>query len=136
VRGERLHPPANSDHIGVLTETGEPDADWLCFKDALDRWTLWLRAGNDGTTQGIRVHKVRAFAGGSSGQRIVKEWIGYASGTDKTFPTAHQYRENTLRAYVNGIGVAPDYQDGQGAVFGLDFWPTARSAIRATYIVD
>jgi len=122
-------------------EDGEP-AHWdvqALFgetEDALDRWTLWLRVGNDGASQGIRVHKTRAFEGASSGQRVVKEWIGYASGTDKTFRTAHQYRENTLRAYVNGIGVAPSTQDGQGAVFGLDFWPTARSAIRATYIVD
>ena len=118
--------PAQWDVQALLSET----------EDALDRWTLWLRAGNDASAQGIRVHKTRAFAGASSGQRIVKEWIGYAGGTDKRFPTAHQYRENTLRAYVNGIGVAPDYQDGANATFGLDFWPTTRSAIRATYIVD
>ena len=118
--------PAQWDVQALLSET----------EDALDRWTLWLRAGNDASAQGVRVHKTRAFAGASAGQRLVKEWIGYASGTDKRFPTAHQYRENTLRAYVNGIGVAPDYQDGANATFGLDFWPTTRSAMRATYIVD
>ncbi|MFV2062597.1 MAG: hypothetical protein ACC726_03675 [Chloroflexota bacterium] len=114
----------------VVADIGETE-------DELDRYDLWVRVGNGaGDAQTAKVHRLRAFDGARAGQRVVKESIGFADGLTKTFPTAHRYRENTLRAYVNGIGVGPLTQDGAGAEFTLDFWPTARSIIAATYIAD
>lgn len=104
--------------------------------DDLDRWTLWLRGGNGaGFEQTIRVLHTRAMAGGVPGQRIVKELIGRSNGLENSFKTAHPFRPETLRAYVNGIGVAPSSADGAESSFGLDFWPTDRSAMRATYVI-
>ena len=105
-------------------------------EDALDRWTLWLRAGNDGSTQGVRVTKSVAMQGAITGQRIVKEWLGRASGLERTFTVAHAFKRGSLRAYVNGIGIAPIEVDSENGRFTLDFWPTARSAMRATYTAD
>jgi hypothetical protein len=66
----------------------------------------------------------------------VREWLGYAAGRTNRFTTNHPFRPGTLRVHVNGVGVAPSSEDGPGAAFTLDFHPTPRSALRATYIVD
>ena len=79
---------------------------------------------------------MRAQQNAHDGHLIKRELIGSASGTTNLFQTSHPYREGTLRAYVNGVGVGPAWEDGDGAEFRLDFMPTARSVIRATYIVD
>lgn len=102
----------------------------------LDRWTLWGRVGNIVSAQELRVHRVRAYAAAASGQRIVKEFVGYADGLHNTFRTTHPFREDSLRAMVNGIHVAPSAQDGADSLYRLDFFPTGRSILRATYVVE
>lgn len=104
-------------------------------EDDDDRWTLWLRAGNNGTEMGVYVQKVNAWQGGVSGQSVKKELIGFARGLDKVFQTAHPFTPKSLRIMVNGHDVAPVTMDGPESTFGLDFWPTAGSIIRATYTI-
>lgn len=105
-------------------------------EDDMDRWMLWLRGGNDGTDHYVRVQKVEGIEGANSGQRVVKELIGRASGSHKTFKTAHPFRPGSLRVYVNGHAVASESRDGSESSFQLDFWPTSGSIMRATYIVE
>jgi hypothetical protein len=118
--------PAAWDVETPMEETEDIDAD---------RWTLWLRGGQAGD-QTIRVLQVKARKGANDGQRVAKELIGRASGTATGFTTRHPYRPGTLRVYVNGAGVGPRSEDPDGAAFTLDFPPTARSILRASYTVD
>lgn len=101
-------------------------------EDDQDRVVLWLRAG---TGQRIRVTRIRMLPGGRDGQRVVREWVGYASGVEKTFTTRHPYREGTLYTRVNGINV-PQKEDPDEAEFTLTYYPSAKAPIRATYIID
>lgn len=121
---------------------GEP-ADWDVevpmaeTEDDADRFSLWVRCGNGvGASQTVRIHQLRAYDDARDGRRVVREWLGYASGVTNRFTTRHPFRPGTLRAFVNGIGVPPSWEDGDAADFRLDFHPTAHSAIRATYIAD
>ena len=119
--------PANWDVEVALAET----------EDELDRYSLWVRVGNGaGFSQEARVHGLYGYESAGVGHRVVKEFIGFADGLTKNFKTAHRYRKGTLRGYVNGHAVGPDTQDPEGAAFTLDFWPTARSIIRVSYIAD
>jgi len=117
--------PAYWNVQAALSETEDDD----------DRWTLWLRAGNNGTEMGVYVQKVNAYQGGVPGQHVRKELIGFARGLDKVFQTAHPFTPKSLRVMVNGHDVAPATMDGPESTFGLDFWPTAGSIIRATYVI-
>lgn len=120
--------------------TGEPCA-WdvevamAQTDDDADRFMLWVRCGNT-TEQTVRIHRIRAQHAAHDGKRVVREWLGYASGVENEFATNHPFREGTLRIHVNGVGVPPIWEDGDAALCKLDFYPTARSAIRATYIAD
>jgi hypothetical protein len=106
-------------------------------EDDADRWSLWVRCGNGvGDSQTVRIFRIRAQQDADDGKRVEKEYIGLASGTENRFASCHPFREGTLRAFVNGIGVGPSWEDGDGAAFKVDFWPTARSIIRASYVVD
>lgn len=102
-----------------------------------DRWSLWIRAGNDdGSAQTVRVFRLRAAGPARSGDHVRRELIGRASGTEKRFATSHPFREGTLTLRVNGVDCSPASEDGDEAEATLDFWPTAGSIIRATYIAD
>jgi len=102
-------------------------------EDDGDRLVLWLRAE---AGQTIRVTNTRAMAGARDGQRVVRELVGFADGLTRGFTTRHPFREGTLRAHVNGVGIAPASEDGDAAEYVLPFYPTAGSAIRNTYIAD
>jgi len=96
---------------------------------------LWIRSGNDGTSQTTAVQKVVGATGGVQGQRIVYEVLGYASGDERTFKPSHRFRVNELRPYVNGIAAGePVVQDGES--WTTDFWPTTRSIIAASYVIE
>lgn len=118
---------------------GEP-TEWTVFsdlgetEDTQERLELWLRAGNDGTTQGVTVHQVTHLDGAAAGQHVINQFIGYASGYEKTFYVPDQFKEGTLKVFVNGDLVKPLTQDGQAASFQLDWWPTVGSAIVLDYI--
>ena len=106
-------------------------------EDDGDRVSLWIRCGNgEGESQTVKVYRIRALDDARDGKRVVREWLGYASGVTNEFKTNHPFRAGTLRAFVNGIGVPPSWEDGDATSFRLDFHPTAHSAIRATYIAD
>jgi hypothetical protein len=103
----------------------------------LDRWQLWVRVGNGtGNSQEVKVFRMRTYAAAGTGQRVVKEWTGLADGVTNVFPTAHRYVEGSLRAFVNGNSAAPSVESGEAATYSLDFWPTARSRMRCTYVAE
>lgn len=104
-------------------------------EDDADRFTLWVRCGQDGG-QTVRIHAIRARDAGHDGQRVDKEFLGHASGSTNRFQTCHPFRPGTLRVYVNGVGVGPAWEDGDDAAFRLDKRPTAGSILRASYTVD
>jgi hypothetical protein len=106
-------------------------------EDDGDRVGLWVRCGNGtGSAQTVRIQRIDAQAAAPDGARVVREWLGAASGTTNRFTTCHPFRAGTLRVHVNGVGIAPASEDGAAAAFALDLMPTAHSVLRATYIVD
>ena len=125
-----------------LASAGEP-AQWMAqcamseTEDDLDRWELYVRVGNGAaSSQEAKVSRIRGSMAAASGQRVVKEYVGLASGLDAMFPTAHRYREDSIRAFVNGISVGPLEQFPSEAKYRLDFRPTASSLMRVTYVAD
>ncbi len=117
--------PAEWDVITPLTET----------EDDGDRIELWLRAGDSAAPDHV-LHLCH-IAGGiaaPSGDRVVKEYLGRAGGLTATFRTSHRYERASLRVWINGHGVRPVVRDAEGSSFTLDFKPTRRSTIRATYV--
>jgi len=121
-----------------LESEGEP-TEWVVFSDLTEtedineRLTLWLRAGNDGTEQGVTVHKVETFDGAAAGQRVTGHFIGHASGYEKSFYTPDKYKAGTLKVFVNGKLTPTQSEDGDAASFQLDWWPTEGSAIVVEY---
>jgi hypothetical protein len=102
-----------------------------------DRFELWTRVGNGaGNSQKVNILRLDAAQMARDDQRIVRERIGFASGDELLFKTSHQFREDTLRFYVNGVKTTPNKEWGDDAEASLDGRPTANMMIRATYIVD
>lgn len=103
--------------------------------DEQDRWDMWIRAGNDGSTQTAAVSDLRAAVAGVSGQQIMYEVLGFSSG-GRVFKVTHPFRVDEFRPYVNGTASEPlAVQPAQGE-FTLDFWTTERSIIAASYVID
>jgi hypothetical protein len=129
---------------GKVWKVGDPEpAIWNVetpleeTEDDQDRLSLWVRVGNDGAgSQEVRIHRIRAAQGGWDGQKVDREYLGQAPGNANAFTTCHPYREGTLRVFVNGVGIAASQEDGDEAEFTLDFWPTRRSILRASYVID
>lgn len=105
-------------------------------EDDADRWTLWTRVGNVTGEQTAKVHRIRALGPARAGTRVVREFLGFADGATNVFETSHQFREDSLRLMVNGIHAGPNDTDGALTRARLDFYPTARSLMRATYVAD
>lgn len=123
-----------------LVSDGEP-ASWNVetpmseTEDDADRFSLWVRCGQAGG-QEVRIYRLRAAQDANDGRKVDREFLGHANGVQTRFYTNHPFREGTLRVFVNGAGVAPLVEYGDDAEFTLDFRPTTRSIIRASYVVD
>ena len=111
-------------------------ADFSETEDDLDRWIIWLRGGNVISEQTIQVLRTRWLASAHMGERVVRELVGRADGLTKRFYVAHKFRRGTLDLIVNGTTIRPEDEDPDETWGKLDFWPTAGSMIRATYVVD
>lgn len=116
--------PADPSVVGTIDDT-DTEAD---------RFTIWLRAINDGGSQTARVHSLEMAAAGSSGDRVDHEWLGYASGLSERFRNRQRYRPGTLVAHVNGIDSVPIWEDGLH--FRLDAMPTIDSQMHTSYTVE
>lgn len=116
--------PAEFDVVTALDET----------EDEADTFSLLLTALDDGGTQTIRIHSLSMAAAASSGDHVVYEWLGFASGDTDRFRTRHRFRLGTLVGHVNGIDAEPVWEDG--IEFRLDAFPTAASGIHASYIAE
>jgi hypothetical protein len=102
-----------------------------------DRFELWTRVGNGaGNSQKVNILRLDAAQMARDDQRIVRERIGFANGDEHIFKPSHQFREETLRFYVNGVKASPDKEWDDDAKARLDGLPTKDMMIRATYIVD
>jgi hypothetical protein len=121
---------------------GEPAAwDTQCVMDETedegDRFAIWVRTGNGaGDAMTVKVTKMLVQVGAHDGQRVVREHLGLASGVTNVFYTNHPFQRGSLKAFVNGVAVAPTEEDGGACRFKLDFYPTAGMVIRATYTCD
>jgi len=122
-----------------LESEGEP-TEWVVFspltetEDINERLSLWLRAGNDGTTQGVTVHTVETIDGAAPGQKVMGAFLGYASGNEKRFHVPDKYKAGSLRVHVNGLYTPTIAEDGDTTTFDLDWWPTAGSAVYVDYV--
>ena len=132
----------NQDQIrGKIWVAGEGEpTEWVTFsdltatEDTQDRVQLFIGAGNDGTTQGVTVHRVDALDGAAPGERVVGAFLGFAGGSEKTFYVPDKYKPGSLRVLVNGIVAKTYAEDGEATSFQLDWWPTAGSSIVVDYV--
>jgi hypothetical protein len=100
-------------------------------EDDADRFELWVRAG---TGQTVRVLGIESFAAARPGEEVVTELLGHADGLTNKFKTNHRYRDGTLIPWVLGVADPATQESGATTEFTLDYYPTAGSPIRASYI--
>ena len=105
-------------------------------EDEADRLEVWARSEADSGTMEVAVCRIRVATFASPGERVVKQRIGYADGTTKSFPVPQLYERGTLRAYVDGFGVPPDQQTTAIRRVELDRKPARRAPIHLSYTAD
>jgi hypothetical protein len=113
----------------VEVETTETEDDG-------DRLVWWARAFSDAGDMEIQICRILIAGMAFSGERVVKELIGYSDRSTNSFPTSHQFDRGSLKAHLDGFTVDPAQEYPDRARFRTGRKPARRVPVRATYTVD